>query len=206
MTTQEQTPGIEGQLVNLRLALARFSEKHGKLLVAVCIAIILLVAIYLTMSFISGGSAAEDSNRWVTLDGLNQSASLQAFADNNKGTKQGLVARLEAARILLAQGLTQFAATTEESKKESVNSLEKAIELLTGLLGQTDPYLELKAQTLWNLGKAHEARKRLDKAKDFYTQAAALENTTAAGKLAAKQLKSLQENQASVTDLYKVFE
>lgn len=206
MTTQEQTPGPSFNFDVLRLMLAGAAEKHGGKITVLLIAIILLVAVYLTVHVVSGNALEEDSSRWWILGANKQSGALQEFAKNNPGTTQGTVARLEAARQLFAQGMTLYAATTEEGKKEAINSLDKSIELFDSLVNDPKLLLEQKAQALLNIGKAHEALRRFDKAQEYYTLAAAHSDSTAAGSQAVRKLDVLKTGRQSLVELYKTFE
>lgn len=187
----------------MRMSFADFAEIHGKKIIGIAVPLVLLIAVYLTTSKISRNAIEEESKRWSDLGMLQQSADLQAFAKNNSGTPQASIAKVEAARVLLAQGLTLFASSNAEMKKEASNNIEKAIELYDDVI--KDPLLnpELKAQALLNTGKAHESLRHFDKAKDYYTQASLLKDNTAAGKLAAKYLG---ENQVEFASFYKNFD
>jgi tetratricopeptide (TPR) repeat protein len=188
------------------MSFADFAELHGKKIIVAAISIILLCAIYFTVSTVSNSAFEEESKRWAGLGFSQQSAVLQEFAQKNSGTSQALIARVEAARVLLAQGMTLFASTNVEIKKEATNNIEKAIELYEKVID--DPMLipELKAQSLLNAGKGHEALRHFDKSKDYYTQASLLGDKTGAGALAVKYLKNLQDNQVDLATFYKNFD
>lgn len=178
---------------------------RNKIVVAIIVTI-LLIAVYTTVSWISNSANDEESNRWTTLSFIQQPGPLQEFAKNNLGTNQAIIAKVEAARVLLGMGMTNYATNNTETKKEATNNLEKAIELYDAVISDALVMPELKAQALLNAGKAHEAMLRFDKAKDFYTQASALELKTGSGVLAAKYLKNLQETQPDMVGFYKNFE
>ena len=206
MTTQEHPHNQLVEVHSMRMSFADFAELHGKKIIVAAISIILLSAIYFTVSTVSNSAFEEESKRWAGLGFSQQSAVLQEFAQKNSGTSQALIARVEAARVLLAQGMTLFASTNVEIKKEATNNIEKAIELYEKVID--DPMLipELKAQSLLNAGKGHEALKHFDKAKDYYTQASLLGDKTGAGALAVKYLKNLQDNQVDLATFYKNFD
>jgi tetratricopeptide (TPR) repeat protein len=206
MTTQEQPHQQLVEHHSMRMSFADFAEIHGKKIIVAAISIILLCAIYFTVSTVSNNAFEEESKRWAGLGFSQQSAVLQEFAQKNSGTSQALIARVEAARVLLAQGMTLFASTNLEIKKEATNNIEKAIELYDLVIN--DPLLipELKAQSLLNAGKGHEALRRFDKAKDYYTQASLLGDKTGAGALAVKYLKNLQDSQVDLATFYKNFD
>lgn len=206
MTTQEHPHNQLVEVHSMRMSFADFAELHGKKIIVAAISIILLCAIYFTVSTVSNSAFEEESKRWAGLGFSQQSAVLQEFAQKNSGTSQALIARVEAARVLLAQGMTLFASTNVEIKKEATNNIEKAIELYEKVID--DPMLipELKAQSLLNAGKGHEALRHFDKAKDYYTQASLLGDKTGAGALAVKYLKNLQDNQVDLATFYKNFD
>ena len=206
MTTQEHPHNQLVEVHSMRMSFADFAELHGKKIIVAAISIILLSAIYFTVSTVSNSAFEEESKRWAGLGFSQQSAVLQEFAQKNSGTSQALIARVEAARVLLAQGMTLFASTNVEIKKEATNNIEKAIELYEKVID--DPMLipELKAQSLLNAGKGHEALRHFDKAKDYYTQASLLGDKTGAGALAVKYLKNLQDNQVDLATFYKNFD
>mgnify|MGYP002629878084 FL=1 len=206
MTTQEQPHNQLVQVDSMRMSFADFAEIHGKKIIVAAISIILLCAIYFTVTTVSNNAFEEESKRWAGLGSSQQSAALQEFAQKNSGTSQALIARVEAARVLIAQGMTLFASTNLEIKKEATNNIEKAIELYDLVIN--DPLLipELKAQSLLNAGKGHEALRHFDKAKDYYTQASLLGDKTGAGALAVKYLKNLQDNQVDLATFYKNFD
>ncbi len=206
MTTQEQPHNQLVEVHSMRMSFADFAELHGKKIIVAAISIILLCAIYFTVSTVSNSAFEEESKRWAGLGFSQQSAVLQEFAQKNSGTSQALIARVEAARVLLAQGMTLFASTNVEIKKEATNNIEKAIELYEKVID--DPMLipELKAQSLLNAGKGHEALRHFDKSKDYYTQASLLGDKTGAGALAVKYLKNLQDNQVDLATFYKNFD
>ena len=206
MTTQEHPHNQLVEVHSMRMSFADFAELHGKKIIVAAISIILLCAIYFTVSTVSNSAFEEESKRWAGLGFSQQSAVLQEFAQKNSGTSQALIARVEAARVLLAQGMTLFASTNIEIKKEATNNIEKAIELYEKVID--DPMLipELKAQSLLNAGKGHEALRHFDKAKDYYTQASLLGDKTGAGALAVKYLKNLQDNQLDLATFYKNFD
>ena len=206
MTTQEHPHNQLVEVHSMRMSFADFAELHGKKIIVAAISIILLSAIYFTVSTVSNSAFEEESKRWAGLGFSQQSAVLQEFAQKNSGTSQALIARVEAARVLLAQGMTLFASTNIEIKKEATNNIEKAIELYEKVID--DPMLipELKAQSLLNAGKGHEALRHFDKAKDYYTQASLLGDKTGAGALAVKYLKNLQDNQVDLATFYKNFD
>ena len=206
MTTQEHPHNQLVEVHSMRMSFADFAELHGKKIIVAAISIILLCAIYFTVSTVSNNAFEEESKRWAGLGFSQQSAVLQEFAQKNSGTSQALIARVEAARVLLAQGMTLFASTNVEIKKEATNNIEKAIELYEKVID--DPMLipELKAQSLLNAGKGHEALRHFDKAKDYYTQASLLGDKTGAGALAVKYLKNLQDNQVDLATFYKNFD
>ena len=206
MTTQEHPHNQLVEVHSMRMSFADFAELHGKKIIVAAISIILLCAIYFTVSTVSNSAFEEESKRWAGLGFSQQSAVLQEFAQKNSGTSQALIARVEAARVLLAQGMTLFASTNIEIKKEATNNIEKAIELYEKVID--DPMLipELKAQSLLNAGKGHEALRHFDKAKDYYTQASLLGDKTGAGALAVKYLKNLQDNQVDLATFYKNFD
>lgn len=206
MTTQEQPHNQLVQVESMRMSLADFAEIHGKKIIVAIISIVLLCAIYFTVSNVSKNAYEEESKRWAGLGASQQSAVLQEFAKNNAGTSQALIARVEAARVLLAQGMTLFASANTETKKEATNNIEKAIELYDLVISDPLLNLELKAQSLFNAGKGHEALRRFDKAKDYYTQASLLADKTGAGSLASKYLKNMQENQLDLAAFYKNFD
>ncbi len=206
MTIQEHPHNQLVEVHSMRMSFADFAELHGKKIIVAAISIILLSAIYFTVSTVSNSAFEEESKRWAGLGFSQQSAVLQEFAQKNSGTSQALIARVEAARVLLAQGMTLFASTNVEIKKEATNNIEKAIELYEKVID--DPMLipELKAQSLLNAGKGHEALRHFDKAKDYYTQASLLGDKTGAGALAVKYLKNLQDNQVDLATFYKNFD
>ena len=188
------------------MSFADFAEVHGKKIIVAAISLILLSTIYFTVTYISKNAIEEESKRWAGLGASQQSAALQEFAKNNSGTSQALIARVEADRVLLAQGMTLFASTNLEIKKEATNNIEKAIELYDLVINDPLLNLELKAQSLLNAGKGHEALRHFDKAKDCYTQASLLADKTGAGVLAVKYLKNLQDNQVDLATFYKNFD
>jgi tetratricopeptide (TPR) repeat protein len=206
MTTQEQPHNQLVQVDSMRMSFADFAEIHRGKIIITAIAVVLVGSIYFTISTVSQKTFEEESKRWAVLGASQQSAALQEFAKNNSGTNQALIARVEAARVLLAQGMTLFASTNPEIKKEATNNIEKAIELYDLVIN--DPLLipELKSQSLLNAGKGHEALRHFDKAKDYYTQASLLGEKTGAGSLAAKYLKNMQENQFDLAAFYKNFD
>lgn len=206
MTTQEQPHNQLVQVDSMRMSFADFAEVHGKKIIVAAISLILLSTIYFTVTYISKNAIEEESKRWAGLGASQQSAALQEFAKNNSGTSQALIARVEAARVLLAQGMTLFASTNLEIKKEATNNIEKAIELYDLVINDPLLNLELKAQSLLNAGKGHEALRQFDKAKDCYTQASLLADKTGAGVLAVKYLKNLQDNQVDLATFYKNFD
>jgi tetratricopeptide (TPR) repeat protein len=188
------------------MSFADFAEIHGKKIIVAAISIILLSAIYFTVTTVSNNAIEEESKRWAGLGFSQQSAALQEFAQKNSGTSQALIARVEAARVLLAQGMTLFASTNLEIKKEATNNIEKAIELYDLVINEPLLIPELKAQSLLNAGKGHEALRHFDKAKDYYTQASLLGDKTGAGALAVKYLKNLQDNPVDLATFYKNFD
>jgi len=206
MTTQEQPHNQLVQVDSMRMSFADFAEIHGKKIIVAAISIILLCAIYFTVTTVSNNAFEEESKRWAGLGSSQQSAALQEFAQKNSGTSQALIARVEAARVLIAQGMTLFASTNLEIKKEATNNIEKAIELYDFVINDPLLNLELKAQSLLNAGKGHEALRHFDKAKDCYTQASLLADKTGAGVLAVKYLKNLQDNQVDLATFYKNFD
>ena len=206
MTTQEQPHNQLVQVDSMRMSFADFAEVHKKKIIVSAISLILLSTIYFTVTYISKNAIEEESKRWAGLGASQQSAALQEFAKNNSGTSQALIARVEAARVLLAQGMTLFASTNLEIKKEATNNIEKAIELYDLVINDPLLNLELKAQSLLNAGKGHEALRHFDKAKDYYTQASLLADKTGAGVLAVKYLKNLQDNQVDLATFYKNFD
>ena len=206
MTTQEHPHNQLVEVHSMRMSFADFAELHGKKIIVAAISIILLCAIYFTVSTVSNNAFEEESKRWAGLGFSQQSAVLQEFAQKNSGTSQALIARVEAARVLLAQGMTLFASTNLEIKKEATNNIEKAIELYEKVVEDASLIPELKAQSLLNAGKGHEALKHFDKAKDYYTQASLLGDKTGAGALAVKYLKNLQDNQLDLATFYKNFD
>jgi len=206
MTTQEQPHNQLVQVDSMRMSFADFAEVHKIKIIVSAISLILLSTIYFTVTYISKNAIEEESKRWAGLGASQQSAALQEFAKNNSGTSQALIARVEAARVLLAQGMTLFASTNLEIKKEATNNIEKAIELYDLVINDPLLNLELKAQSLLNAGKGHEALRHFDKAKDCYTQASLLADKTGAGVLAVKYLKNLQDNQVDLATFYKNFD
>ena len=206
MTIQEQPHNQLVEVHSMRMSFADFAEIHGKKIIVAAISMILLCAIYFTVTTVSNNAFEEESKRWAGLGFSQQSAVLQEFAQKNSGTSQALIARVEAARVLLAQGMTLFASTNLEIKKEATNNIEKAIELYEKVVEDASLIPELKAQSLLNAGKGHEALKHFDKAKDYYTQASLLGDKTGAGALAVKYLKNLQDNQLDLATFYKNFD
>ncbi len=178
---------------------------RNKIVVAIIITI-LLIAVYTIVSWVSNSANDEESNRWISLSFIQQPGPLQEFAKNNFTTYQATIAKVEAARVLLGVGMTNYGSNNSEIKKEATNNLEKAIELYSEVINDAKLMPELKAQALLNAGKAHEAMRRFDKAKDYFTQASAMEVKTGSGVLAAKYLKNLQETQPDMVGFYKNFE
>ncbi|NBR06337.1 MAG: hypothetical protein EBT92_11250 [Planctomycetes bacterium] len=206
MTTQEQPHNQLVQVDSMRMSFADFAELHARKIIVAAISVILVCAIYFTINSVSKNAYEEESKRWAVLGSGQQSAALQEFAKNNSGTNQALIARIEAARVLLAQGMTLYASANMETKKEAINNIEKSIELYGEVVD--DPLLipELKAQSLLNAGKGHEALRRFEKAKENYTKASLLGDKTGAGALAVKYLKNLQDNQLDLDAFYKNFD
>jgi len=206
MSTQEPVQESGFSIDFLRLYLARVAEKNGKAITFGLIGLILLIAVYLTVRFVSGNALVEDSARWAVLGATQNSGGLQEFAKNHPNTMQATVARMEAARQLFAQGMTLYAASTEDGKKEAINNLDKSIELFEAVINDPKLLPEQKAQALLNIGSAHEALRRFEKAREYYSLAAAMSEKTASGALASRKLDVLKANQQGLTELYKNFE
>lgn len=206
MSTQEPVQESGFSIDYLRLYLARVAEKNGKAITVALIALILAIAVYLTVRFVSGNALEDDSARWAILGATQNLSGLQEFAKNHPNTIQAAVAKMEAARQLFAQGMTLYAATTEDGKKEAINSLDKSIELFESVINDPKLLPEQKAQALLNIGSSHEALRRFEKAREYYALAASMSEKTASGALASRKLDALKSNQQGLTDLYKNFE
>jgi tetratricopeptide (TPR) repeat protein len=122
-----------------------------------------LVAWYYT-----GKTQAGRSALWVELDGNTNVRQLVNLADTEAGTFPGRMARFQAARLLLQQGLQGL---YSENRTQELKNIQEAGKSFEALAAECDDDPLLAQDALLGAAKAEETRGHFDRALDFYVKA-----------------------------------
>jgi hypothetical protein len=154
----------------------------------VVVVALLLVVVY---RWVSANATANDSGRWVRWDQLMTRDELEKFADDNRDTEQGRLARFEMARLDLQDGLRDLG--SQLTRTEALKRLRRAAESYKNLAGESGNSALLSQEALQNAAKARESLGEYDLAKEFYSRLARDFPQSLKGKEAAEQVKLLEK-------------
>jgi hypothetical protein len=154
----------------------------------VVVVALLLVVIY---RWVSTNATANDSGRWVRWDQLLTRDELEKFADENRDTEQGRLARFEMARLDLQDGLRDLG--SQLTKSEALKRLRRAAENYGTLADESGNTALLSQEALQNAAKARESLGEYDQAKVLYGRLARDFPQSLKGKEAAEQVKLLEK-------------
>jgi len=161
--------------------------------------IILALVVFIGWRIASSVSAKNNSRRWVELDSLAGENDLNKFIDENRGTVQAQVARLQVARDNLQSGLANlYESFSREKALENLNSAAEAYEDLAKQFKATPVLVQ---ECLFGAGKAYEGMGNLDRAREFYND---LQNRFKDSPLAAeaeRRVQAIEKNSKELTKL-----
>ncbi len=184
---------------------------------------LLLVAIIGVWLYLRGSNRKSDAAVWRTFDSLGTSDSFEKFAEGHANTAAGRAARLQQARLLMAQAMPQltFLAFDADSRKKTIDNIETAREQFTKLADDYKDDLTMRAVCLEAAAKAELAlvgipkdatkesapdnsRGSVKKAAEFYREyAKTVGEKTPPGEMAAKKAADLEANESVVFTLGK---
>ncbi|QEL20986.1 hypothetical protein [Limnoglobus roseus] len=194
-----------GQFVNVRfLALA-----------------VLLVAIVGVWLYLRGSGRKSDAEMWRNFDNLNTPDSYEKFAEGHANTPAGRAARVQEARVLMSQGISQLMlqAFEADARKKTIDNIDKAREQFTKLADDYKDDLTMRAQCLEGAAKAELAlvgipkdaaketspensRGSVKKAAELYREyAKTVGDKTVLGEQATKKAADLDANAKTIFEL-----
>lgn len=168
--------------------------------------------------YLRGSGRKSESQTWRQFEALVGEDEYEKFAEAYVNTLPGRAAQLQQARLLLAQGMLQLTtpAFDADTRKKTIEKIEKARELFDKLAGEFKDDLALRAQSLEGAAKAELAlvgipkatgnltdeRGSVKKAAEYHREIAkTVGETTTLGEAALKKAKELEEKEAEIKSL-----
>jgi hypothetical protein len=168
--------------------------------------------------YLRGSGRKSESQTWRQFETLAGEDEYEKFAEAYVNTLPGRAAQLQQARLLLSQGILQLTspAIDAESRKKTVEKVEKARELFDKLAGEFKDDLTLRAQAFEGAAKAElalvgipktggdltEERGTVKKAADYHREfAKVVGEATPLGEAAIKKAKDLEDKEAEIKSL-----
>jgi hypothetical protein len=190
------------------------SARSGRLFttraVGLLVAVLLVIGVIV---FVTRSGKSDKSRVWTEYGTATSIKKLTEFADANPKSPAAKAARLQAARIVLGpDGLDRLNIKDKDQRAKAIANVEKGREEMTKLADDLKDDLTLRVLCLRSAGEAELAlvgipkegstdqyRGTVDKAVEYFNQAAAAAgSTTPAGELAKKKADDLVANKSEI--------